>query len=134
MQLPSVLAETLPTRVMTQTWFCQCSDLITVHLDCDRLNLQSLKQHLHVRLGNLPICPELTRTKLPRASDVGHFLSITGSQATHIRLVAFKTSMLDHTGTVIRTTGVKMLEFEKLYICDKCKQIVTMKVRHSRFS
>ena len=37
------------------------------------------KPHIHARLSNLPICPELTRTLLPRSGDVGKFLSITGT-------------------------------------------------------
>ena len=50
------------------------------------------KPHLTARLANLPICPELTRTRVPRSADVGRFLSFSG--------------------TVIRVTTVKMLEFE----------------------
>ena len=37
-----------------------------------------LKLHCHVRVSNLPICPELTRDKLPKSQDVGCFLAITG--------------------------------------------------------
>lgn len=39
---------------------------------------QTLKPHIHARVSNLPICPELTRTKIPQASDIGKFLCITG--------------------------------------------------------
>ena len=40
---------------------------------------QSIKPNLHVRLCNLPICPELTRDKTPRAKDIGRFLSFSGA-------------------------------------------------------
>lgn len=39
---------------------------------------------LHARISNLPICPELTRSTLPRTSDVGRFLSISGTVGTEI--------------------------------------------------
>lgn len=38
----------------------------------------SFKAHLHVRLSNLPICPELRRDKIPKTSDIGRFLAISG--------------------------------------------------------
>ena len=37
------------------------------------------------------------------------------------------------TGTVIRTTVVRMLEFEKEYICTKCRTIFTEKVLMSHY-
>ena len=64
------------------------------------------KQHVHTRLKNMPICPELTRATLPRTDDVGRFLAITG--------------------TVIRATTVKMLEYEREFLCTKCKHIFTV--------
>ncbi|NXA42099.1 MCM9 helicase, partial [Eudromia elegans] len=51
----------------------------------------------------LPVCPELTREHIPKTRDVGHFLSVTG--------------------TVIRTSLVKVLEFERSYMCNKCKHV-----------
>ena len=36
------------------------------------------KPNLHVRLSNLPICPELRRDVLPKSSDIRSFLAITG--------------------------------------------------------
>lgn len=38
----------------------------------------SFKSHLHVRLSNLPICPELRRDKIPKTSDIGRFLAVSG--------------------------------------------------------
>ncbi|XP_070306002.1 DNA helicase MCM9 isoform X2 [Odocoileus virginianus] len=61
----------------------------------------SMKQNLHARISGLPVCPELVREHIPKTKDVGHFLSVTG--------------------TVIRTSLVKILEFERDYICNKCK-------------
>ncbi|NWV95575.1 MCM9 helicase, partial [Machaerirhynchus nigripectus] len=67
----------------------------------------SLKQNLHARVSGLPVCPELTREHIPKSKDVGHFLSVTG--------------------TVIRTSSVKVLEFERSYICNKCKHVFVVK-------
>ncbi|XP_059837216.1 DNA helicase MCM9 [Hypanus sabinus] len=64
-----------------------------------------MKQNLHVRISGLPLCPELTRDRIPKTRDVGHFLSIVG--------------------TVIRTGMVKVLEFEHEYMCNKCRHIFT---------
>lgn len=61
----------------------------------------------------LPVCPELTREHIPRARDVGHFLSITG--------------------TVIRTSLVKVLEFEQDFMCNKCKHVLTEKADFEQF-
>ena len=41
-------------------------------------DLMAFKPNLHVRLSNLPICPELRRDTLPKSSDVSRFIAITG--------------------------------------------------------
>ena len=38
----------------------------------------SFKSRLRVRLSNLPICPELRRDKIPKTSDIGRFLALSG--------------------------------------------------------
>ncbi|XP_053829056.1 DNA helicase MCM9 isoform X1 [Vidua macroura] len=73
----------------------------------------SLKQNLHARVSGLPVCPELTREHIPKSKDVGHFLSVTG--------------------TVIRTSSVKVLEFERSYICNKCKQVFVVKADFEQY-
>ncbi|XP_060074064.1 DNA helicase MCM9-like [Ylistrum balloti] len=73
----------------------------------------SLKKNVHGRVMSLPVCPELTRTTLPRTSDVGSFLSVNG--------------------TVIRTTVMKMLEFEKDYICTKCRSVISVRADFEQF-
>ncbi|XP_067881557.1 DNA helicase MCM9 isoform X2 [Heterodontus francisci] len=65
-----------------------------------------MKQNLHVRISGLPLCPELTRDRIPKTRDVSHFLSVIG--------------------TVIRTGMVKVLEFEHDYMCNKCRHIFTV--------
>ena len=40
----------------------------------------TLKRNIHVRVSNLPMCPELVREKLPRCDDVGTFLAVTGEE------------------------------------------------------
>jgi DNA helicase MCM9 len=52
------------------------TQMYETHWDRGRM---TWKPHIHARLSNLPICPELTRTLLPRSGDVGKFLSITGT-------------------------------------------------------
>ncbi|XP_069707867.1 DNA helicase MCM9 isoform X2 [Phaenicophaeus curvirostris] len=73
----------------------------------------SLKQNLHARVSGLPVCPELTREHIPKTRDVGHFLSVTG--------------------TVIRTSLVKVLEFERSYICNKCKHVFAVKADFEQY-
>lgn len=46
----------------------------------------SFKSHLHVRLSNLPICPELRRDKIPKTSDIGRFLAVSGEMNMQVRL------------------------------------------------
>ena len=38
----------------------------------------SFKSNLHVRLSNLPICPELRRDTIPKSSDIERFLAVSG--------------------------------------------------------
>ncbi|KAM9382180.1 LOW QUALITY PROTEIN: DNA helicase MCM9 [Phaethornis superciliosus] len=73
----------------------------------------SVKQNLHARISGLPVCPELTREHIPKTKDVGHFLSVTG--------------------TVIRTSLVKVLEFERSYICNKCKHVFVIKADFEQY-
>ncbi|XP_021246832.1 DNA helicase MCM9 isoform X4 [Numida meleagris] len=72
-----------------------------------------MKPNLHARISGLPVCPELTREHIPKTRDVGHFLSVTG--------------------TVIRTSLVKVLEFERSYICNKCKHIFVAKADFEQY-
>ncbi|NXP17269.1 MCM9 helicase, partial [Scytalopus superciliaris] len=72
-----------------------------------------LKHNLHARVSGLPVCPELTREHIPKTKDVGHFLSVTG--------------------TVIRTSSVKVLEFERSYICNKCKHVFAVKADFEQY-
>ncbi|KAJ7341882.1 hypothetical protein JRQ81_007523 [Phrynocephalus forsythii] len=72
-----------------------------------------IKQNLHARISGLPVCPELTREHIPKTRDVGHFLSVTG--------------------TVIRTSLVKVLEFERDYMCNKCKHVFGVKADFEQY-
>ncbi|XP_008005409.3 DNA helicase MCM9 isoform X2 [Chlorocebus sabaeus] len=73
----------------------------------------SMKQNLHARISGLPVCPELVREHIPKTKDVGHFLSVTG--------------------TVIRTSLVKVLEFERDYMCTKCKHVFVVKADFEQY-
>ncbi|XP_071381737.1 DNA helicase MCM9 isoform X1 [Centroberyx affinis] len=74
---------------------------------------QKVKHVLHVRITGLPVCPELTRDTIPRSRDVGHFLSVTG--------------------TVIRTSVAKVLEYERDYMCAKCRHVFSMQADFDQF-
>lgn len=66
-----------------------------------------------VSLSGLPVCPELVREHIPKTKDVGHFLSVTG--------------------TVIRTSLVKILEFERDYMCNKCKHVFVVQADFEQY-
>ncbi|KAJ8396236.1 hypothetical protein AAFF_G00021030 [Aldrovandia affinis] len=72
-----------------------------------------IKKNLHARISGLPVCPELTRDHIPRSRDVGHFLSVTG--------------------TVIRTSVTKVLEFERDYMCNKCRHVFSSQADFEQF-
>ncbi|KAL4649122.1 DNA helicase MCM9 [Arapaima gigas] len=72
-----------------------------------------LKRNLHARISGLPVCPELTRVHIPKSRDVGHFLSVTG--------------------TVIRTSVTKVLEYERDYMCTRCKHVFTIQADFEQF-
>ncbi|XP_056261745.1 DNA helicase MCM9 isoform X2 [Seriola aureovittata] len=74
---------------------------------------QKMRYTLHARITGLPVCPELTRDTVPRSRDVGHFLSVTG--------------------TVIRTSVAKVLEYERDYMCAKCRHVFTMQADFDQF-
>ncbi|XP_024147243.1 DNA helicase MCM9 [Oryzias melastigma] len=72
-----------------------------------------LRRTLHARITGLPVCPELTRHTIPRSKDVGHFLSVTG--------------------TVIRTSVAKVLEYERDYMCTKCRHVFKVHADFDQF-
>uniref|UniRef100_A0A8B9RG44 DNA helicase MCM9 n=1 Tax=Astyanax mexicanus TaxID=7994 RepID=A0A8B9RG44_ASTMX len=71
------------------------------------------KCNMHVRISGLPVCPELSRDHIPKARDVGHFLSVTG--------------------TVIRTSVTKVLEYERDYMCNKCRHVFSVQADFEQF-
>uniref|UniRef100_H3AW57 DNA helicase MCM9 n=1 Tax=Latimeria chalumnae TaxID=7897 RepID=H3AW57_LATCH len=85
---------------------------MTILQSCSQTSV-SMKQNLHARISGLPVCPELTREHIPKTRDVGRFLSVTG--------------------TVIRTSLVKVLEFERDYMCNKCKHVFVAKADFEQF-
>nr|XP_026485397.1 DNA helicase MCM9-like [Vanessa tameamea] len=66
-----------------------------------KLPFSYLKRNVHARFFGLPVCPELHRTIFPKNVDLGCFLKVTG--------------------TVVRVTQAKMLEYQRKYVCMKCK-------------
>nr|XP_032515773.1 LOW QUALITY PROTEIN: DNA helicase MCM9-like [Danaus plexippus plexippus] len=66
-----------------------------------KLQFKYLKRNVHARFFGLPVCPELHRTIFPKNVDLGCFLKVSG--------------------TVVRVTQSKMLEYQRKYVCMKCK-------------
>lgn len=64
------------------------------------------KKNVHARVYSLPHFPDLSRTLLPDSEDIGKFLQVTG--------------------TVVRMTVAKMLEYQKQFMCAKCKNVMTI--------
>ncbi|XP_066994088.2 uncharacterized protein [Anabrus simplex] len=73
----------------------------------------TIKTKVHARITGLPLCPELHRTIFPKNDDVGSFLRVSG--------------------TVVRTTTPKMLEFQRNYRCSKCKYVCLIKADYEQF-
>ncbi|XP_022123387.2 DNA helicase MCM9 [Pieris rapae] len=67
----------------------------------NKLDHCCLKKNVHARFFGLPVCPELHRTVFPKNVDLGCFLKVNG--------------------TVVRVTQAKMLEYQRKYVCVKCK-------------
>ncbi|XP_030628078.1 DNA helicase MCM9 [Chanos chanos] len=83
---------------------------------CDTTSVHGnyrMKPNLHARISGLPVCPELTRDHIPKARDVGHFLSVTG--------------------TVIRTGVAKVLEYKRDYMCSKCRCVFSVQADFEQF-
>ncbi|XP_068609856.1 DNA helicase MCM9 [Brachionichthys hirsutus] len=79
----------------------------------DRTKERRLNVSPHARITGLPVCPELTRDTIPRSRDIGRFLSVTG--------------------TVIRTSVTKVLEYEREFICTKCHHVFTVQADFDQF-
>ncbi|KAI8420817.1 hypothetical protein MSG28_008018 [Choristoneura fumiferana] len=67
----------------------------------EKIGNYSLKKNVHARIFGLPVCPELHRMVFPKNVDLGCFLKVTG--------------------TIVRVTQAKMLEYQRKYVCVKCK-------------
>uniref|UniRef100_A0A8C7LQ82 DNA helicase n=1 Tax=Oncorhynchus mykiss TaxID=8022 RepID=A0A8C7LQ82_ONCMY len=69
----------------------------TVSVNSTQQGWHKVKHHLHARITDLPLCPELTRENIPKSRNAGHFLFVTD--------------------TVIRTSVTKVLEYKGLNVC-----------------
>jgi DNA helicase MCM9 len=61
---------------------------------------------VHMRLCSLPVCPELTRSRIPQTRDQGRLLAVSG--------------------TVTRETTVKVLECSRQFQCSRCHHVFTV--------
>ncbi|XP_065744529.1 DNA helicase MCM9 isoform X3 [Phocoena phocoena] len=102
-----------PNEVLTVFDSALQRSALTILQSLSQLEGVSMKQNLHARISGLPVCPELVREHIPRTKDVGHFLSVTG--------------------TVIRTSLVKILEFERDYMCNKCKHVFVVRADFEQY-
>ncbi|KAL0271705.1 UNVERIFIED_CONTAM: hypothetical protein PYX00_008712 [Menopon gallinae] len=71
----------------------------------------SVKKKVHVRITALPSSPEIYRTVFPRNDDVGNFLKVSG--------------------TVVKITSPKLLEYQRKYVCSKCHNTMTVVADYS---
>nr|XP_020467138.1 DNA helicase MCM9 [Monopterus albus] len=83
------------------------------HFGGRRTKEHGMRHILHVRITGLPLCPEMTRDTIPRSRDVEHFLSVTG--------------------IVIRSGVAKVLEYERDYMCAKCRHVFTVQADFDQF-
>ncbi|XP_057345295.1 DNA helicase MCM9 isoform X4 [Manis pentadactyla] len=104
---------TFPNEVLTVFDSALQRSALTILQSLSQPEGVSMKQNLHARISGLPVCPELVREHIPKTKDVGHFLSVTG--------------------TVIRTSLVKILEFEREYMCNKCKHVFVVKADFEQY-
>nr|8S91_D Chain D, DNA helicase MCM9 [Homo sapiens]8S91_E Chain E, DNA helicase MCM9 [Homo sapiens]8S91_F Chain F, DNA helicase MCM9 [Homo sapiens]8S92_D Chain D, DNA helicase MCM9 [Homo sapiens]8S92_E Chain E, DNA helicase MCM9 [Homo sapiens]8S92_F Chain F, DNA helicase MCM9 [Homo sapiens]8S94_D Chain D, DNA helicase MCM9 [Homo sapiens]8S94_E Chain E, DNA helicase MCM9 [Homo sapiens]8S94_F Chain F, DNA helicase MCM9 [Homo sapiens] len=102
-----------PSEVLTIFDSALRRSALTILQSLSQPEAVSMKQNLHARISGLPVCPELVREHIPKTKDVGHFLSVTG--------------------TVIRTSLVKVLEFERDYMCNKCKHVFVIKADFEQY-
>ncbi|KAM4866199.1 DNA helicase MCM9 isoform 2-T2 [Thomomys bottae] len=102
-----------PNEVLTIFNSALQRSALTIFQSLSQTEDVSMKPNLHARVSGLPICPELVREHIPKTKDVGHFLSVTG--------------------TVIRTSVVKVLEFERDYMCNKCKHVFVVKADFEQY-
>jgi DNA helicase MCM9 len=83
-----------------QTAFKAKSDLAEGRNNSSSPSDFTVKPHAHIRLTNLPICPDLHRHVVPRSVDIG--------------------SLIMMSGTIVRSGEIKMEERYKVYECQKC--------------
>lgn len=71
------------------------------------------KKHVHIRIHSLPICPQLVRSEFPSCKETGGFICLTG--------------------TAVRVSNAKLLEYSKDYQCNRCKAIVQVTAPPTRY-
>ncbi|KAL5502111.1 hypothetical protein EMCRGX_G008834 [Ephydatia muelleri] len=71
------------------------------------------KSNCHMRFSHLLPFEELTMNVVPRLEHVGRFVSFSG--------------------TVVRTGAVKVLECEREFICNKCRERLIVKADYEQF-
>ncbi|XP_066146179.1 uncharacterized protein [Euwallacea fornicatus] len=76
------------------------------------LNRGSIKGNVNCRIYNIPPWPHINRITFPRNEDADKFLQVTG--------------------TVVRMSSRKLLEFQRQYICAKCKFPVIVEALYDR--
>ncbi|XP_051908757.1 DNA helicase MCM9 [Hippocampus zosterae] len=104
---------TIFDKVLHKTATALSGNASAKRLDGLRPRQPQMNRTLHARITGLPVCPELTRDTIPRSRDVGHFLSVTG--------------------TVIRTSVAKVLEYGRDYMCAKCSHVFVLRADFEQF-
>lgn len=77
-----------------------------------------LKPNVHCRIYQLPAWSYINRSIFPNNKDVGKFLQISGMWILLWNVIKVR---IYFKGTVMRISTAKLLEYQRTYICVKCK-------------
>lgn len=92
---------------------------------------------VHMRLCSLPVCPELTRNRIPQTIDIGRLLAISGNKPStelgwlatghwYVDGMRYRGTLCYCVGTVTRVTTVKVLECSRQFRCSRCQCVFTV--------
>ncbi|CAG2054637.1 unnamed protein product [Timema podura] len=108
-----ILSNPNDVLLLCDTALVQAQGALVENQPEDTQHLLAVKTNIHARMTGLPTCPELHRTIFPHNDDMGCFLQVSG--------------------TVVRIVVPKMLEFQRDYICAKCKHSFKVQADYEQF-
>nr|CAD7261033.1 unnamed protein product [Timema shepardi] len=108
-----ILSNPNDVLLLCDTALVQAQGALVENQPEDIQHILAVKTNIHARMTGLPTCPELHRTIFPHNDDMGCFLQVSG--------------------TVVRIVVPKMLEFQRDYICAKCKHNFKVQADYEQF-